>query len=108
MDAIKINNKEVKLTKHAIHRIKRRNIPIEAIQEAYTNYKNIRRCRRVNKADSLRLLGRNGIVLILNLEKDVIITIMRDSKQYSKSKYKHSKNKRQLENKRLYGNRAKK
>jgi len=108
MDAIKINDKEVKLTKHAVHRIKRRNIPIEAIQEAYVNYRTLRRCKRLDRADSYRLLGRNGIVLILNLDKTVIITLMRDSKQYSRSKYKNSKNKRQLQNKRLYGNRAKK
>lgn len=108
MDGITINEKIIKITKHALHRANKRKINLEDIKDAYTNYKSFRRCKRVGKEDSFRLLGRNGIILILNLERDVIITLMRDSKQYSRSRYKKEKNKRQLENKRLYGNRAKK
>jgi len=108
MESINVDNKIIRITKHALHRANKREITIDDIKDALTNYKSFRRCKLKGKEDSFRLLGRNGIILIINLERDVIITLMRDNKQYARSNYKKIKNKRQLENKKLYGNRAKK
>jgi len=108
MDVIEVNGSKFNLTKHAIHRANKRSITLEEIGEALYNPKNIRRTSAPEKPDSYTYFGRNGVAVVVNLEMTVIITVLRRSSAYCKAKSKEAKNKRQVKNKKLYGNRAKK
>lgn len=108
MDVIEVNGIRYRLSKHAVHRANKRNITIEEIYDALYNPKNIRRTQVKGKEDSYTFYGRNGINVITNLDKTLIITVLRRSISYARSRAKQTKNKRQVKNKKLYGNRAKK
>ena len=108
MDGIEINGKIIRLTKHASHRAAKRKITFDEIKEVLVNPKGIRKNNHLDpKEVSYSYLGRTDIVLILNYKKSLIITMLRRSKAYSRSKAKQAKNKRQLAKKRIYGNRIK-
>lgn len=104
---IEVDGKIYILTNHAQHRANNRGISLEEIKEALANPKN---CRRLysEMGDSYGVTGRNYVRIILNLEKNVIITVLRINKEYAKSRHKQFRNKRQLINRKKYGNRAKK
>ena len=108
---VEVNGKVYVLSNHAKHRAEKREISLDEIKEALSNPKNCRRVRDTAKeegAEVYGITGRNYIRVIVNLEHTVIITVLRVNKQYSKNKHKQRKNKRQLNNRKLYGNRAKK
>lgn len=105
---IEVNNNFYHLTKHALHRANKRKITLEEIIEVLNAPKSIRRSRRNGKDDIYTWLGRNEVVLITNVDKSVVISVFKRNKHYAKARAKSKKNKRQLENKRLYGNRARK
>lgn len=103
-----VNDKIYRITKHALHRMNKRSITIEDIMEALISIKSVRRIKGKKGDIVYRHKGKNKVIIILNEERDVIITVARSNKEYVVSRHKNKKNKRQVNHKRLYGNRAKK
>ena len=101
-----INDIEVRLTKHARHRAKNRKITLDEIKEAILNFKSKRRSQNDDGSFCYIYNGKNKVVVIANEELTLVITVMRLSKAFSKSKAKYIKNKNKVKNKRLFGNRA--
>jgi len=108
MDGIEVNNNFFRLSKHALLRANKRSITLEEIYEALYNPKSIRLNIKEGVSDAYAYIGRNGITVIVNREKSLIITLMRRSKGFSKARMRQKRNKRQVEIKRRYGNRGRK
>ena len=108
MDGIKVNGNFYALSRHALSRANKRKITLEEIEEALTAPKKILRLAKKGKDDSLTFIGRNSVSVVVSLDHTTIITVLRRSKQYSQGRHKNRRNARQVKNKRLYGNRAKK
>lgn len=107
-DKIEVEGKFYRLTAHAKHRARNRKITLEDLKEAISNPRTIRRNHKKGCEDSYRFTGRNDVIIVMNDKKNTIITVHKRNKNYANSKTKQNRNKKRLEFKRLYGNRAKK
>jgi hypothetical protein len=102
-----INDKEYILTKHALKRMNSRNVTIEDLIDALSSPKQIRRQVKEGYNDAYSVLGRNRVVVILNLEMNVIVTVHRINSKYAGAKGKHGKNKKRRDLIKIFGNRVK-
>ena len=100
------NGKKYVLSHHAIKRSESRNISLQDIKQAIENpNKNF---QTVVHGEGYYLRGKNNIKLIFSLDKKVIVTVVRASREYSASKNRAKRNdkKKRLEIKKKYGNRT--
>jgi hypothetical protein len=105
---LKVNGIEYILTKHARDRAKKRKITEDDIREAIADTKILRPSRAFDTdCSTYVLVGRNKVLLVLDNTKRIIITVHHANKSYHNAKTKCKRNKRQVKNKKLYGNRAK-
>lgn len=93
------------LTKHAMHRMKKRNVALEDLQEALKNPKRITSLLDSHEGKRTSILGNNKLFIIINPDSKVIITVFRYTHEYYAAKNKRRRNKNERVFKSIYGNR---
>jgi len=105
--SLEINGTDYRITKHALKRMNTRKITIEDLIEAISAPKSIRRQSKAGFEDSFLIIGRNKVNVILNLHKNVVITVHKLNHHYGKVKNKKKKNTKRRDLIKVFGNRVK-
>jgi len=103
---IYIDNVKFIFTHHALHRMKKRKISIDdvknTLQKRYS-----RRYLYADKKGEVYSFVSKEIVIIINITKNVILTVHKNCPEYSTNIRKQKRNKNKLQRKRKFGNRTK-